>query len=182
MNDQEWCKKIEGEIIDLKKRVDKLESNSSCSDEQKVLEGDIEWPEAVFGGLHFNSQKTHAVFELKEDGKYYSRDILFNSARDTDKGTGRDLLTEYLESEAVKEAIQNAFNLDEKVSVFIPEENQGVKKYNGVDWLYWLKPRSGSSAIFTIVNSIGTSNYYNDASAVGGCAPAFCVGAKQRHN
>jgi N-acetylglucosamine kinase-like BadF-type ATPase len=40
-------------------------------------------------GLHFDAVVTHAVFELKEDGNYYSRDILFNSARDTDNGIDR---------------------------------------------------------------------------------------------
>ena len=185
MKDKEWCKTIEAEITDLKNRVSKLEgnqanepeNNSSCS-EQKTLEGDIEWPEADIGGLHFNAVKTHAVFE-KIDGIYYSRDILFHSARDTDEGTGRDLLSEYLSSDAVSEAFQKAFNFALKAHVFLPKTNQGVKKYNGVSWWYWLKPRSsGSSASFTRVSGYGTSDA-NNASAVGGCAPAFCVGGNR---
>jgi len=181
MKDADWCKQIEGEIIDLKKRLNKLEGNSSCSNDKKTIETDIIWPQADIGGLHFNAQKTHAVFELKEDGKYYSRDILFNSARDTDKGTGRDLLSEYLNSEDVKNAFETALrnagiDTDKKIHVFLPKTNQGVKKYNGVDWWYWLKPRSsGSSSSFTVVSSVGGS-YGTGAGAVGGCAPAFCVG------
>jgi len=185
MKDKEWCKTIEAEITDLKNRVSKLEGNlanepensSSCS-EQKTLEGDIEWPEADIGGLHFNAVKTHAVFE-KIDGIYYSRDILFHSARDTDEGTGRDLLSDYLASDAVRLAIKKAFNISENVYVYLPKTNQGVKKYNGVSWWYWLKPRSsGSSAGFTYVHDYGISTDYS-ASAVGGCAPAFCVGGNR---
>jgi len=184
MKDADWCRQIEGEITDLKKRLNKLENKSSCSNDKKIVELDIELPEADIGGLHFNTQKVHSVFELKEDGNYYSRDILFNSARDTDKGTGRDLLSEYLNSEDVKKAfalaVANAgIEVKKKISVFLPKENQGVKKYNGVDWWYWLKPRSsGSSSHFCYVNLYGYSSYGN-ASSVGGCAPAFCVGDNQ---
>jgi len=178
MKDAQWCKGIEDEISDLKRRLNKLEGNSSCSNGIS-FETDIEWPEADIGGLHFNAQKTHAVFEFK-DGKYYSRDILFNSARDTDKGTGRDLLSEYLESEAVKKAFATAIAdhgiSTDNIHVFLPKTNQGEKKYNGVSWWYWLKPRSsGSSSNFTYVIYIGYSNNANNASSVGGCAPAFCV-------
>jgi len=117
---------------------------------------------------------------LKEDGNYYSDSILFNSARDTDEGTGRDLLSEYLDTDAVKQAVINALKEDgmevEIISVFLPEENRGVKKYNGVTHWYWLKPRcSGSSANFTVVSSRGVGNI-SGAGSVGGCAPAFCVG------
>ena len=185
MKDADWCRQIEGEIIDLKKRLNKLENKSSCSNDKKIVELDIELPEADIGGLHFNTQKVHSVFELKDDGNYYSRDILFNSARDTDKGTGRDLLSEYLNSEDVKKAfalavVNAGIEVKKKISVFLPKENQGVKKYNGVDWWYWLKPRSsGSSSSFARVTHYGSSYYNYYASAVGGCAPAFCVGDNQ---
>ena len=181
MKDREWCREIENEIKDLKDRLKKLECGSGSEGPvQKIIELDIEWPEADIGGLHFNAQKTHGVFDLKEDGNYYSRDILIHSARDTDEGTGRDLLTEYLDSEAVRKAflaaIENYTAYTDSIRVFIPEENQGVKKYNGVSWWYWLKHRqSGSAAWFCDVNSYGNT-YYTNASAVGGCAPAFCVG------
>jgi hypothetical protein len=179
MRDREWCKKIEDEIIGLKNRVNKLKGNSSCSKPDSI-ELDIKFPEGSIKGLHFDAVRVKAVFELKEDGNYYSRDILFNSARDTDKGTNSDLLSEYLDSPVVKKAFIDALKLagieTETISIFLPEKNQGVKKYNGVSWWYWLKPRySGSSASFTYVNARGHS-YHNYASSVGGCAPAFCVG------
>jgi hypothetical protein len=185
MKDKEWCKQIEAEITSLKDRVRKLEGNSgSESPMQKTIELDIEWPEADIEGLHFNTQKTHGIFDLKEDGNYYSRDILFNSARDTDEGTGRDLLSEYLDSEAVREAflsdIGNYVAYNDAIRVFIPEKNQGIKKYNGVSWWYWLRPRSsGSAARFCNVHGNGDATH-NVASAVGGCAPAFRVG-NNRH-
>jgi hypothetical protein len=176
MKDKEWCRQIEAEIADLKNRVTKLDGGSgTASPMKKIIELDIEWPEADIGGLHFNAQKTHGVFERKEDGNYYSRDILIHSARDTDEGTGRDLLSEYLDSEAVREAFQVAAG-NHAIRIFLPEENQGIKKYNGVTCWYWLRPRtSGSAADFCGVYSNGYANNYV-ASAVGGCAPAFCVG------
>jgi hypothetical protein len=187
MKDREWCKRIEDEINGLKERIKKLEGGPiQNGSNQKIIELDIEWPEADIGGLHFNAQKTHGVFELKEDGNYYSRDILIHSARDTDDGTGCDLLTEYLDSEAVREAFYSALidfsmgtfssnEVHDRLKVFLPEESQGIKKYNGVSWWYWLRPRSSDfAAYFCRVGYLGIANY-NDASAVGGCAPAFCV-------
>ena len=180
MNNEQKLKRriaaLEGEIAFLKKNL----GRGSEGPVQKIIELDIEWPEADIGGLHFNAQKTHGVFDLKEDGNYYSRDILIHSARDTDEGTGRDLLTEYLDSEAVRKAflaaIENYTAYTDSIRVFIPEENQGVKKYNGVSWWYWLKYRhSGSAAYFAGVNHDGYASS-SHASAVGGCAPAFCVG------
>jgi hypothetical protein len=175
MKDREWCKKIEDEINGLKNRVGKLDGGTGeFEPHQKIIELDIEWPEADIGGLHFNTQKTHGIFDLKEDGNYYSRDILFLSARDTDEGTVRDLLSEYLDSEAVKEAFMAAIGKHGRV--FIPEENQGIKTYNGVRWWYWLRPPySASAADFC---GVGDTGYATNglASSVGGCAPAFCVG------
>jgi hypothetical protein len=188
MKDREWCEKIEAELNNLNNRLKKLEMftntpvlEQNSSEKEKIVEIDIIWPEATIHGLHFDSITTHAVFELKEDGNYYSRDILFNSARDLDDGTGTDLLSVYLESEAVKNAFSIAlgavFYPVEKIKVFLPEKNQGTKKYNGVSWWYWLKPySSGSSAYFVSVSGGGLSDSYYYASSVGGCAPAFCVG------
>ncbi|MDR2095054.1 MAG: DUF6273 domain-containing protein [Treponema sp.] len=50
-----------------------------------------------------------------------------------------------------------------------------IKRYNGSrDW-YWLNsPYSGSAAYFCNVSGDGYANF-SYASAVGGCAPAFCV-------
>jgi hypothetical protein len=189
MEDRKWRERIEDGITALEERVKKLEGDSGCQQQSrgpKIIELDIEWPEADIGGLHFNAQKTHGVFEIKEDGNYYSRDILFHSARDTDEGTGRDLLSEYLDSEAVREAFYSAlieFSMDtfssnevhDHLKVFIPEENQGIKKYHGVSWWYWLHPRSSGSAANFCLSDTDGSTYYNNASAVGGCAPAFRV-------
>jgi hypothetical protein len=177
-----WCEAIEAEINGLKERVKKLEGDSGCqrrSRDPETIELNIEWPEADIGGLHFNMQKTHGVFELKDDGNYYSRDILFHSARDTDEGTGRDLLSEYLDSEAVKQvfcsALYRRFVQVNSIRVFIPEISQGIKKYNGVSWWYWLCPRSSGSAAYFCSVYYNGSAVNNVASAVGGCAPAFCV-------
>jgi hypothetical protein len=89
-----------------------------------------------------------------------------------------------LDSEAVREAflaaIENYTAYSDSICVFLPEENQGVKRYNGVTCWYWLRPRSsGSAASFALVHGNGHAGSYN-ASAAGGCAPAFCVG-ENRH-
>jgi hypothetical protein len=183
MKNDEWCKKIEDEIVTLKSRINKLEGIPSCSEQSlpEAIKLSIEWPEAEIGGICFDALKRQAVFDRKEDGNYYSRAILFNSARDTDKGTGRDLLSEYLDSEDVKKAfaaaLENAgINTEGKeINVSIPQENQGVKKYNGVDWWYWLKSHASSSSSFCSVDYFGGSGT-SGASAVGGVAPRFCVG------
>jgi len=186
MKDSEWCKKIEDRLesietfnLNLRKRLDKLEGNTTCSSYAEEINICIDLPEDNIDGLYFNAQRVHAVFVLKEDGNYYSRDILFNSARDLDKETGRDLLSEYLKSDAVKmafiKALENIGMKFNHIDIFLPEENQGIKKYNGVDWWYWLRKRSsGSSSHFAGVNISGFSTSYN-ASAVGGVAPGFCV-------
>jgi hypothetical protein len=146
MKDKEWCRKIEDEINSLKEHVRKPEDGSPghrCRNRnQETIELEINWPEADIGGLHFNAQKTRSVFELKEDGNYYSRDILIHSARDTDEGTGRDLLSEYLDSIDVKQAFYQAF-CDKYTAeplfgmglkrvtdrrVFIPETNPSTKE------------------------------------------------------
>jgi hypothetical protein len=183
MKDKEWCQKIEIEMVDLKNRISKLEGIPACSEPKVAIDIEliIEWPpDAEISGMSFDALKKTSVFELKNDGNYYSRDIIFNSARDTDEGTGIDLLSKYLESEPVKQSILKAFAdigiaTNGEIKVFLPEENQGIKKYNGVDWWYWLKPPySGSAASFCIVRGYGNSSA-GTASSVGGCAPAFCV-------
>jgi hypothetical protein len=193
MKDIEWRKRIEAAITEIKELVKTLGDGKKISWQRQAnpatIELDIEWPEADIGGLHFNPQKTRGVFELKGDGNYYSRDILIHSARDTDDGTGRDLLSEYLDSEAVKDLFYSALTdanmgvfssheIYDCLRVFIPEGNQGIKKYNGVRWWYWLKSRAPSYAAaassFCHVSLFGsTFSYY--AGSVGGCAPAFCV-------
>jgi hypothetical protein len=144
-------------------------------------------PEADISGLHFNEQKVKAVFDF-QDGMYYSRDILFHSARDTDEGTGEDILMAYLNTLEFKQAIYQAFCLNYSaeplfsmglkrvpdIKVTLPEENQGIKKYNGACWWYWLRPHASAAARFCSVDTAGYADSFH-AYAVGGCALAFCV-------
>jgi hypothetical protein len=185
-----WMTQIESSLAMLEKKIMGLGGrNHGGQNHPKTIDLNLNFPEADIKGLHFNEQKVHSVFELKEDGNYYSRDILFNSARDTDEGTGRDLLTKYLDSIDVKQAfyqtfcdkytVESLFAMGLKrvldIRVFLPEKTQGVKKYNGVTWGYWLQPRySGSTATFCVVNSGGSAGNYA-ASGVYGFAPAFRV-------
>jgi Lar family restriction alleviation protein len=173
--------KLEQRLKSVEKRLAVLEGNHGRYAEEggKILETDLVLPEADIGGLHFNEQKVHGVFELKEDGNYYSRDILFNSARDTEEGTDRDLLSEYLESQEVKDtfikALTDALIGFDDIRIFLPEENQGVKKDGRASCWYWLRPRyAGSAANFCISYGFGNASH-NNASAVGGCVPAFRV-------
>jgi hypothetical protein len=176
---------IESSLAMLEKKIVGLGGQEHL----ETIDLSLTLPEADIDGLRFNEQKVHGVFELKEDGKYYSRDILIHSARDTDEGTSRDLLSEYLESINVKQAFYQAFcnkytaeplfkmglKRVPDINVSLPEANQGVKKYNGVRWWYWLRPRSsGSAASFSSVGDSGGAGNPS-ASSVGGCAPAFCV-------
>jgi hypothetical protein len=159
---------VKNEIKDLKKRVGALERLTNTEPHGGgIIEAALTLPKADIAGLHFNKTKVLAVFERHEDGAYYSRDILFNSARDTDDGTGRDLLSEYLDSRAVRKAFQKA--LGKEVRVFLPEESRGVKNYNSVRWWYWL--RRPASGFFYV--STGGSTADTHAGSVGGCAPAF---------
>jgi hypothetical protein len=143
------------------------------------IEIDLTLPEADIKGLHFNETKVKAFFELKDDGCYYSRDILFLSARQTDEAGSGDILTEYLGTGAFRQAVFNALPADMKpdnasqIAVFIPEENQGIKRYNGVTWWYWLRKPSGTDS-FAFVYYNGSNGNFS-ASGVGGCAPAFRV-------
>jgi hypothetical protein len=171
-------KEDERRFTAIEKRLSILEDKRglNCEEGNKILEIDLVLPEADIGGLHFNEQKVHGIFELKEDGNYYSRNILFCSARDTDEGTGRDLLSEYLASQDVKDvfikALTDALIGFDDIRIFLPEENQGIKKYNDVSSWYWLNHFSVGNV--ATINSAGLNVSY-PASSVGGCAPAFCV-------
>ena len=96
--------RIEEELINLKNLVVNYPK-------QKIIEIDIEWPEADINGLHFNAQKTHSVFDLKNGGDYYSRDIFIVSAGDTYDGPWRDLISEYLDNVAVMEALKKTLKV-----------------------------------------------------------------------
>jgi len=162
-------------------KLEKAENKCYCGSIPAEIELEIELPEANISGLHFNKQTVRGVFESDADGNFYSRDILFHSARDTNDGTGRDLLSEYLESQEVKNAFSNALTEaligHNDINIFLPKEKRGdgIKKYNGVTSWYWLKPRSAGSSTFFVYVSLYGYVYYASASSVGGCAPAFCV-------
>jgi hypothetical protein len=101
--------------------------------------------------------------------------------------TDEDLLSKYLDSIDVKQAFYQAFcdryTVDPllkmglkrvpDLKVFLPKENRRGKKYHGVDWWYWLADKA-SAADFAAVGYGGYA-YNGIASAVGGCAPDFCV-------
>jgi hypothetical protein len=70
-------------------------------------------------------------------------------------------------------------NLADGVSVHLPIYQKGsqyrVKRWNGARQWWWLSsPSASSAANFCPCNYYGYS-YYNNASAVGGVAPAFCA-------
>jgi hypothetical protein len=146
------------------------------------VEIDLTLPEADIGGLRFNETKVHAAFEKKKiDGWYYSRDILFLSARNAEDDNSRDILTEYLNrpgDNGLKEQLAGHFDVHpQDIEISLPNGNAGIKRYNGVDWWYWLTDPSDASADrFCNVATGGFTTSYI-ASAVGGCAPAFRVGS-----
>jgi hypothetical protein len=174
--------KIERRLNAIEKRLAVLEGNHGLNGEEgdKILEMDLTLPEADINGLHFNEMKVHAVFEKQDDGWYHSRDILFISARDTDEGTGRDILSEYLDSDAVKEAFCACLDTDTKsnfpsIKIALPEKGQDIKKYNGVTCGYWLAPPYASNnGSFCIVHTNGTVSSLG-ASSTWGVAPCFCI-------
>ena len=85
---------IERRLEAIEKRLAILEDGRGLSDDQPgTLEMDLSLPEADIGGLRFNKQKVHAVFDKKDDGWYHSRDILFMSARNVKDDNSRDILT-----------------------------------------------------------------------------------------
>jgi hypothetical protein len=185
----ECCEKLREDFNNLEKRVLAIETANKLveNNANKTIELEIHLPEADIEGLRFNAQTVKGVFELNE-GVYYSKDILFSSARNLKDDTNYDLLSEYLDSPKVRGAFLIALNhadIDKHspligrdlkdIKITLPKENQGAKKYNGANWWYWLLGKSSSS--FCHVNSRGSS-YPNSASAVGGVAPAFRV---ERH-
>jgi hypothetical protein len=171
---------IEKRVKELEKRVSLLEQGRGAGNEPPVIEMDLLLPEADIDGLHFNETKVNAVFDRLDDGWYYSRDILFASARNIEENNSRDILMEYLvdgggDSE-IRAQIADVFGVQaSRIELVIPKKSQGTKQYNGVDYCYWLDYAfDGSGADFSGVNANGYSEVYN-ASCVGGCAPAFRV-------
>ena len=182
---------IEKRLEAIEKRLAILEDGRGLSN--TVIDFDLTLPEADIGGLHFNEAKVHAIFVLKADGWWHSRDILSFSARNTQDDNSRDILSEYLGLDdgdkritskyvnsiraQIADAVKDTLGLETipDIGIALPKENEGVKKYNGVNWWYWLHDKeSGSAATFAYVSYVGgTGNSY--ASGVGGCAPAFCI-------
>jgi hypothetical protein len=153
MNNKEICEKI----AELENRVSRMERGGNVElPKQRTLELGILLPKAKIGGLRFNETKVIAVFDLKEDGWYQSRNLLFLSARNAEYDNSRDILVEYLESAAFrgavaisligiyKPSIGNIYTADD-VEVSLPEEQDGIKKYNGVVTSYWLKGVNGET-------------------------------------
>jgi hypothetical protein len=167
---------IENRSKGPEKRLALLEQGRSLP---PVLEMDLILPEADIDGLHFNETKVHAIFKQQDDGWYHSRDILFLSARNAEDDNSRDILTEYLNGggeRGIKAQIAMAAGLPpEGVTVALSKEPRGSKRYNGVDCWYWLNDSySGSADAFCYANYYGQA-YFDDASAVGGCAPVFRI-------
>jgi hypothetical protein len=105
------------------------------------------------------------------------------SARNVKDDNSYDTLTEYLNSYDFKnsigrelpEEIFGGVMTPEHIEVSLPKENEGIKKYNGAAWWYWLNdPYSGCADLFYVCSSYGSGGNYK-ASAVGGVAPAFRV-------
>ena len=161
----------------LERRIAALET--AVMGKSRRIETDLILPEADIGGLHFNKQEVHAVFEKQEDGWYHSRDILFMSARNVKDDNSRDVLMEYLRSDefegALWDALFNKFETVNELTVSLPKKNEGVKQYNGADCWYWLSDKyTDSASSFCRVDTCGDLFYYS-ASAVGGCAPMFRI-------
>jgi len=180
MSDRGWCEEIEARVKSLESRMNKLlETLPICSNKKNVIELEIEWPAAFFMGLFFNKQFTRAVFEKEDDYSFSGCEILFYSARNMDGCSGHDALTEYLESEPVKIAFLKALKKEgvyaEQVKIYLPVKNNGVKKYNGVNGRYWLKPcYVDCLSDFHCISPQGTEEVSN-SSFIQGVAPSFCI-------
>jgi hypothetical protein len=171
-------------FIEIEKRVSRLEQGNCVTPEQKTLELDITLPSADIDGLRFNETKVSAVFDLKEDGWWHSRDILFVSARNAEDDNSRDILTEYLESAEFRDAVAvsligrykpsigNIYTAND-IDVSMPVESETAKMYNGAFAQHWLKGPVSSSCFYGVSNH-GEKTYYG-AGIIGGVAPMFRI-------
>ena len=174
---------IERRLEAIEKRLAILEDGRGLSDDQPgTLEMDLSLPEADIGGLRFNKQKVHAVFDKKDDGWYHSRDILFMSARNVKDDNSRDILTKYVQWDVglkpltLRQQIAKYFGVAPiDIEVSLPKVNERVKRYNGVNCWYWIECKYHSSVSCFGYVDVNSSTDYSLASAVGGCAPAFRV-------
>jgi hypothetical protein len=178
--------KIYEELNEFNKRISLLEQVAGLNGEIGGNIGvklDIVLPEAKIGGLRFNETRVRAVFDLKEDGWYHSRDILFMSARNTKYDNSRDILTEYLSSHAVRKAFARAlcpsmdiFGLNlSHLEISLPDQDEGPKKFNGGVACYWMKQPCAVNYSFGSFTHIGEEN-------AGGCAPVFRFVGKEAIN
>jgi hypothetical protein len=142
--------------------------------EKRLIE--LTLPESDIDGLYFNEQKIHAIFDKQDDGWWQAEEILFLSARNVEDDNSRDILKEYLNDFQIRAQIAATFNVPaEAIAVALLRENQGIKKYHGVDDWYWLAGAISSPATqFRGVDDYGYA-YGNFASSVLGCSPAFRI-------
>jgi hypothetical protein len=164
----EEIEKIRIEMDALNQRLAQLEQGKGLVPKQEPIEVNLTMPKLEGGGLQFNRTKISAVFDLKEDGWWHSRDILFMSARNVRDDKSRDILTEYLESVYFRDCLAHAVfgvlrdrdadfpflhvnELSAALEVSLPIKSEGAKKYNGADSAYWLK--DGGDAWSNIVCS-----------------------------
>jgi hypothetical protein len=172
---------------DIRKAIETLEGRVTLLEKEVysrvgtvgVLKLRLTLPEDHIGGLYFNEQKVRAVFVLRKDGWYASRDILFLSARNTTDDNSRDLLAEYLSAtraggREIRRQIAGALGLQaSSIDLALPLGPQGVKTYNGVPCIYWHgSPRIGSVQHFYCCGRAGFADSLL-ADAVVGCAPMF---------
>jgi hypothetical protein len=150
---------------------------------KKTVEMDLVLPEADIGGLHFNATAVHAVFDLREDGWYHSRDILGFSARNDVNVHNRDILTEYLNSsgsDSIKGQVMSFLDqVPVDIEISLPKTFEGLKKYNGVHCGYWLEPKYDfDEHDFTSFYWAGTDavRYAENASDVYGYTFNFRIG------
>jgi hypothetical protein len=178
-------------MVAVDKKPDGMESRRMAQGDieklKAIFEGtptiaiDLTLPEAEIDGLFFNEQSVRAVFEKGDDGWYYSRDILFLSARNAVDDNSRDTLQRYLDDAGgdreIRAQIADMFDAPPTaIEIALPKKPQGIKKYHGVPCWYWLAdPYAGSAASFCYSYPGGGAGT-DYASAVGGCAPAFRVG------
>jgi hypothetical protein len=146
----------------------------------RSMGGDIELPAANIEGLCFNKQTVHAVFDLREDGGWQARDILFMSARNCAPDNRQDSLLDYLNYVDIRTQLGllvGAWAYD--VSVKLPEEAAGHKNYNGVESWYWLAGRSpGLPRHF--LSAQGFDIRHSVADLALGCAPVFYAAQQEQ--
>jgi hypothetical protein len=176
--------RIERRLANIEKRLSLLEGCGLNEEDYATIKMDLILPEADIDGLHFNKTVVSAVFERQDNGWYHSRDILFLSARNVKDDNSYDTLTKYLNSydfltcirRQLPEEIFGEVMTPDKIEVSLPKKNKGVKKYNGVEYWYWLNDPV-SPNFFSRFYPGYFSNHlrYSSAFTLGGVAILFRV-------